>query len=47
MIFFTGGRLLLLTLALCGEYIDELLQERRNSTANALGLRLSCTNPSI
>ena len=27
--------------------IDGLVQERRNSTANALELRLSCTNPSI
>ena len=26
--------------------IDRLLQERRNSIANALELRLSCTNPS-
>ena len=28
-------------------YIDRLVQERRNSIANALELRLSCTNPSI
>ena len=28
-------------------HIDELVQERRNSIANALELRLSCTNPSI
>ena len=28
-------------------HIDGLVQERRNSSANALGLRLSCTNPSI
>ena len=28
------------------EYID-LVQERRNSNANVLELRLSCTNPSI
>ena len=28
-------------------YIDGLMQERRNSIANALELRLSCTNPSI
>ena len=27
-------------------YIDGLEQERRNSIANALELRLSCTNPS-
>ena len=27
-------------------YIDELVQEWRNSIANALELRLSCTNPS-
>ena len=27
--------------------IDGLVQERRNSIANALELRLSCTNPSI
>ena len=28
-------------------YIDGLVQQRRNSIANALELRLSCTNPSI
>ena len=28
-------------------YIDELVQERHNSIANALELRLSCTNLSI
>ena len=28
-------------------YIDGLVQERRNPIANALVLRLSCTNPSI
>ena len=28
-------------------YVDGLMQERRNSTANALELRLSCTNPSM
>ena len=28
-------------------YIDGLVQERRNSIANALELRLSCTNTSI
>ena len=28
-------------------YRDGLLQKRRNSIANALVLRLSCTNPSI
>ena len=28
-------------------YIDGLVQERHNSIANALELRLSCTNPSI
>ena len=28
-------------------HVDELMQERRNSTANALELRLSCTNPSM
>ena len=28
-------------------YIDELVQEKRYSIANALELRLSCTNPSI
>ena len=28
-------------------YIDGLVQERRNSSANALELRLSYTNPSI
>ena len=31
----------------CGEYFDGLLQERRNSIANALELHLSCTDPSI
>ena len=28
-------------------FIDGLVQERRNSIANALGLHLSCTKPSI
>ena len=28
-------------------YIDGLVQERRNSIANTLELRLSCTSPSI
>ena len=28
-------------------YIDVLVQERRNSIANALELHFSCTNPSI
>ena len=28
-------------------YINGLVQERHNSIANALELRLSCTNPSI
>ena len=28
-------------------YIDGLPQERRNTIANALELRLPCTNPSI
>ena len=28
-------------------YIDGLVQERRNSIAKALELRLSCTNPGI
>ena len=28
-------------------YIDGSMQERRNSIANALELRISCTNPSI
>ena len=28
-------------------YLDELVQERHNSIANALELCLSCTNPSI
>ena len=30
-----------------GKYIDWLVQQRRNSIANALELRLCCTNPSI
>ena len=29
------------------DYINQLMQERRNSIANTLELRLSCTNPSI
>ena len=29
------------------DYLDGLVQERHNSTANALQLRLSCSNPSI
>ena len=29
------------------EYIDGLVQERHNTIANALELRLSCTNPSM
>ena len=29
------------------QYVDGLVQERRNSIANALELLLSCTNPSI
>ena len=28
-------------------YIDGLVQEKRNSIANTLVLRFSCTNPSI
>ena len=28
-------------------YIDGLVQERRNSSALAMELRLSCTNPSM
>ena len=28
-------------------FVDGLMQERRNSIANALELRLSCTNPSM
>ena len=28
-------------------YVDGLVQKRRNSIANALELRLSCTNPSV
>ena len=28
-------------------YIDGLVQERRNSIADAMELRLSCTNPSM
>ena len=29
------------------DYIDGLVQERRNSSVLAMELRLSCTNPSI
>ena len=35
------------SLALSHRYVDRLVQERRNSIANALELRLSCTNPSM
>ena len=35
------------TSCLLSPYIDGLMQERRNSIANALELRLSCTKPSI
>ena len=28
-------------------YVDELVQEKRNSIANVLELCLSCTNPSM
>ena len=30
-----------------GQHINGLVQERRNSIANAMELCLSCTNPSI
>ena len=36
-----------LTYCLSLQYIDGFVQERRNSSALALELRLSCTNPSI
>ena len=37
-----------ISMVLCiKEYIDGLVQERRNSVANALGLHFSCINPSI
>ena len=32
---------------LCHDHLDGLVQERRNSIANALELRLFCTKPSI
>ena len=32
--------------SVCMVYIEGLMQERRNPIANALELRLSCTNPS-
>ena len=35
------------SMSLCHLYIDGLVQERHNSIANALELRLSCINPSI
>ena len=35
------------TTAMCASYIDGLVQERCNSSANALELHLSCTNLSI
>ena len=31
----------------CGNHLDGLVQERRNSSALAVELRLSCINPSI
>ena len=31
----------------CRAYVNELMQERRNSLAKAQELRLSCTNPSM
>ena len=34
-------------LYMCIAYIDGLVQERRNSSALAIELGLSCTNPSI
>ena len=37
----------LLKLSLQNQHIDWSMQERRNSIAKALELRLSCTNPSI
>ena len=33
------------TVAADMSYVDGLVQERHNSSANALELRLSCTNP--
>ena len=30
-----------------GKYIDRLVQERRNSSALAMELHISCSNPSI
>ena len=33
--------------SICHTYIDGLVQERRNSSAVAMELRLSCTNPLI
>ena len=36
-----------LVLQLNVQYIDGLMQERRNSSALAMELRLSCMNPSI
>ena len=32
---------------MCAHHIDGLVQERRNSIANAPELRLSCNNPSM
>ena len=43
-----GAELMLEALFICKvHYIDGLVQERRNSIANALELLLSCTDPSI
>ena len=41
------GRLLGVHLEKTGRDIDGLVQKRRNTSALALGFRLSCTNPSI
>ena len=46
-LFFYPRRSCMGPLDMPGDHIDGLMQERRNSIANALELQLSYTNPSI
>ena len=45
--FFNISSGIIRTIAVFQAHIDGLVQERRNSSALAMELRLSCTNPSI
>ena len=47
IIYTNGGLILGPICRWVGAYVDGLVQERRNSIANAVELRLSCINPSI